>query len=122
VQFWAGWRFYRGAWGALRHKTADMNTLIAVGTSAAYFYSMTTVLFPSLFAAGGLEPHVYFDTSAMIITLILLGRFLEARARGQTSEAIKKLIGMQPKTALVIRDGEEREIPVDDVQVGDLCV
>jgi len=122
VLFWAGWRFYRGAWGALRHRTADMNTLIAVGTSAAYFYSMVAVLFPGYFTAGGLEPHLYFDTSAMIITLILLGRFLEARARGQTSEAIKKLIGMQPRTALVIRDGEEREIPVEDVQVGDLIL
>jgi len=122
VQFWAGWRFYRGAWGALKHRTADMNTLIAVGTSAAYFYSMVAVLFPGLFAAGGLEPSVYFDTSAMIITLILLGRFLEARARGQTSEAIKKLIGLQPKTALVIRDGKETEIPVEDVQVGDLIL
>ena len=122
VQFWAGWRFYRGAWGALRHKTADMNTLIAVGTSAAYFYSMVVVLFPGLFTTGGLEPHLYFETSALIIALILLGRFLEARARGQTSEAIKKLIGMQPKTALVMRDGEETEIPVDDVQVGDLIL
>ena len=99
VQFWAGWRFYRGAWGALRHKTSDMNTLIAVGTSAAYLYSMIAVLFPRLFTAGGLEPHLYFDTSAAIIALILLGRFLEARARGQTSEAIKKLIGMQPRAA-----------------------
>jgi Cu+-exporting ATPase len=122
VQFWAGWRFYRGAWGALRHKTADMNTLVAVGTSAAYFYSMVAVLFPSLFAATGVELGLYFDTSAMIITLILLGRFLETRARGQTSEAIKKLIGLNPKTALVIRDGEEREIPVEDVQVGDLIL
>jgi len=122
VQFWAGWRFYRGAWGALKHRTADMNTLIAVGTSAAYLYSAVAVLFPGLFAAGGLEPHLYFDTSAMIIALILLGRFLEARARGQTSEAIKKLIGLQPKTALVIRDGKEIEIPVDDVQAGDLVL
>ena len=122
VQFWAGLRFYRGAWGALRHRTADMNTLIAVGTSAAYFYSMVAVLFPSLFRAGGLEVHLYFDTSAMIIALILLGRFLEARARGQTSAAIKKLIGLQPKTALVIRDGKEMEIPVEDVLVGDLIL
>ena len=122
VQFWAGWRFYRGTWGALRHRTANMNTLIAVGTSAAYLYSMIAVLFPRLFTAGGLEPHLYFDTSAMIITLILLGRFLEARARGQTSEAIKKLIGMQPKTALVIRDGEEGEVPIEDVQVSDLVL
>jgi Cu+-exporting ATPase len=120
VQFWAGLRFYRGTWGALRHRTADMNTLIAVGTSAAYFYSMIAVLFPGLLAAGGLEPHLYFDTSAMIIALILLGRFLEARARGQTSEAIKKLIGLQPKTALVIRDGKEMGIPAEDVQVGDV--
>ncbi len=122
VQFWAGWRFYRGAWGALRHRTADMNTLIAVGTSAAYFYSVVAILFPYLFVATGREPALYFDTAALIIGLILLGRFLEARARGQTSEAIKKLIGMQPKTALVVRDGKEIEIPVDDVQVGDLIL
>ena len=122
VQFWAGLRFYRGAWGALRHRTADMNTLIAVGTSAAYFYSVVAILFPSLFVAAGREPALYFDTAALIIGLILLGRFLEARARGQTSEAIKKLIGLQPKTALVIRDGEEIEISVEDVQVGDLIL
>jgi Cu+-exporting ATPase len=122
VQFWAGLRFYRGAWGALKHKTSDMNTLIAVGTSVAYFYSMIAVIFPSLFVTGVLEPHLYFDTSAAIIALILLGRFLEARARGQTSEAIKKLIGMQPKTALVIREGKQREIAVEEVQVGDLIL
>jgi Cu+-exporting ATPase len=122
VQFWAGWRFYRGAWGALKHRTADMNTLIAVGTSAAYFYSMAAVLFPGLFQAGGLELHLYFDTSAMIIALILLGRFLETRAKGQTSAAIKKLIGLQPKTALVIREGKEVEILVEEVQVGDLIL
>src|SRR3972149_3535124 len=91
VQFWAGLRFYRGAWGALKHRTSDMNTLIAVGTWVAYFGSMIAVISPSLFASEMLEPHLYFDTSVMIITLILLGRFLEARARGQTSEAIKKL-------------------------------
>jgi Cu+-exporting ATPase len=120
VQFWAGLRFYRGAWRALKHKTSDMNTLIAVGTSVAYFYSMMAVIAPGLFTTGILAANLYFDTSAAIIALILLGRFLEARARGQTSAAIKKLIGMQPKTALVIREGEEREIPVDDVRVGDL--
>jgi Cu+-exporting ATPase len=122
VQFWAGWRFYRGAWGALRHRTADMNTLIAVGTSAAYFYSVIAILFPGLFTASGLTLNLYFDTSSVIIALILLGRFLEARARGQTSEAIKKLIGLQPKTARIIRDGQETEISVEDVQVGDLVV
>ncbi|MDP3024892.1 MAG: copper ion binding protein, partial [candidate division Zixibacteria bacterium] len=98
VQFWAGWQFYRGAWGAFRHRNADMNTLIAVGTSAAYLYSIAAILFPSFFRSGGIEPKVYFDTSVIIITLILLGRVLEARAKGQTSEAIKRLIGLQPKT------------------------
>ena len=122
VQFWAGLRFYRGALGALKHKTSDMNTLISVGTSVAYFYSLIAVIFPSLFAAGMLELHLYFDTSATIIALVLLGRFLEARARGQTSEALKKLIGMQPKTALVIREGEQRQISVEDVQAGDLIL
>jgi len=122
VQFWTGWRFYKGMWGALKHKTADMNTLIAVGTSAAYFYSMVVVLAPSLFAAAGIELGLYFDTSSMIIALILLGRFLESRARGQTSEAIKKLIGLKPKTATVIRNGKEIETSVEDVQVGDLIL
>jgi Cu+-exporting ATPase len=122
VQFWAGLRFYRGAWGALKHRTSDMNTLIGVGTSVAYFYSLIAVIFPGLFATGVLEPHLYFDTSAMIITLILLGRFLEARAKGQTSEALKKLIGMQPKTALVVHEGEQREISVEDVRVGDIIL
>ncbi|MFC1947788.1 heavy metal translocating P-type ATPase [Chloroflexota bacterium] len=122
VQFWAGLRFYRGAWGALKHRTTDMNTLVAVGTSAAYFYSVVAVLFPTIFTGTGVEAALYFDTSAMIIALILLGRFLETRARGQTSEAIKKLIGLNPKTALVVRDGEEHEIPVDDVLVGDIII
>ncbi len=122
VQFWAGLRFYRGAWGALKHRTADMNTLIAVGTSAAYFYSVVAVLFPGAFTAGGLTAHVYFDTSAMIIALILLGRYLEARAKGQTSAAIKKLIGLQPKTALVVRRGKEAEIPVEAVEAGDIII
>jgi len=120
VQFWAGWRFYRGAWGALKHRTADMNTLIAVGTSAAYIYSMIAVIYPVLFTIGGLDPHLYFDTSAMIIALILLGRFLESRARGQTSAAIKNLIGLAPRTAVVIRNGKEMEISIEEVQVGDL--
>ena len=122
VQFWSGWRFYKGMWGALKHRTSDMNTLIAVGTSAAYIYSVVAVLFPSVFAAGGLEAHTYFETSAAIITLILLGRFLEARAKGQTSEAIKKLIGMQPRTATIVRDGQEKEVPIDDLQAGDIII
>ncbi|MCA1718261.1 MAG: heavy metal translocating P-type ATPase, partial [Actinobacteria bacterium] len=120
VQFWAGWRFYRGAWGSLRHASADMNTLVAVGTSAAYLYSAVATLAPGLFAAGRAD--VYFDTSALIITLILLGRLLEARARGRTSEAIKKLAGLRAKTARVVRDGEELDVPVEDVEVGDVVV
>ncbi len=120
VQFWAGLRFYRGAWGALRHRTADMNTLVAVGTSAAYFYSVAVLLFPGFFMGAGLMPDLYFDTSATIIALILLGRFLETRAKGQTTEAIKKLMGLRPKYALVLRDGQEVEVPVEDVSIGDL--
>nr|QOV09068.1 Copper-exporting P-type ATPase [uncultured Dehalococcoidia bacterium] len=122
VQFWAGLRFYRGAWGALKHRYADMNTLVAVGTSAAYFFSVAVILAPGLFENANITLSTYFDTSAAIITLILLGRFLEARARGQTSTAIKKLIGLRPKTAHVLRDGLEAEIPVEDVQVGDIIL
>ncbi len=122
VQFWAGLRFYKGAWGALKHRTADMNTLVAVGTSAAYLYSAVAVLFPSLLTIGSKAPDLYFDTSALIIAFILLGRYLEAKAKGQTSAAIKKLIGMQPKNATVIRNSKEMEIPVEEVQVGDLIL
>ena len=122
VQFWAGWQFYRGTWGALKHKRANMNTLIVVGTSAAYFYSVAAVLFPSFFTTGGRQASVYFDTAAIIIALILLGRFLEARAKGQTSKAIKKLIGMQAKTARVVRQGQELDILVEEVAVGDIII
>ena len=119
VQFWIGWQFYKGAWGAFRHRNANMDTLIAVGTSAAYLYSVAATLFPSFFESGGIKPDVYFDTSAMIIVLILLGRLLEAKAKGQTSDAIKKLVGLQPKTARIRRDGKEMDIPVEEVLVGD---
>ncbi|MBW2334745.1 MAG: HAD-IC family P-type ATPase, partial [Deltaproteobacteria bacterium] len=119
VQFWIGWQFYRGAWGAFKHRNANMDTLIAVGTSAAYLYSVAATLFPSFFASGGIKPEVYFDTSAMIIVLILLGRLLEAKAKGQTYDAIKKLAGLQSKTACVRRDGKEMDIPVEEVLVGD---
>ncbi len=122
VQFWCGWQFYKGAISAARHKTTDMNTLIAVGTSAAYLYSIVATFIPSLFEAGGLSADVYYDTSTAIITLILMGRLLEARAKGQTSAAIKKLIGLQAKTARVIRDSSELDIPIEDVVVGDIVV
>lgn len=120
VQFIIGWQFYRGAWGAFKHRVADMNTLIAVGTSAAYLYSVAAAVIPSFFIKGGIEPHVYFDTSTLIIVLIIFGRMLEARAKGKASDAIKKLIGLQPKTARVERDGKEMEIPVDEVLAGDI--
>ncbi len=122
VQFWAGWRFYKGAWANLKHLNANMDTLIAVGTSAAYFYSVAAILFPGFFTAAGQMPEIYFDTAAIIIGLILLGKFLEARAKGQTSEAIKKLMGMQAKTARVIRDGVEVDVPVEAVQIGDVVL
>ena len=124
VQFWAGWPFYAGAWNALRHRAADMNTLIAVGTSAAYLYSVAAIAFPGFFEAAGLGGDegvpLYFDTAAAIITLILLGRFLEARARVHTSDAIRRLIGLAPRTARVVRDGGEFDVPIADVRVGDL--
>ena len=122
VQFWAGWQFYQGFWAGLKHKRANMNTLIAVGTSAAYFYSVVAVLFPGFFTSGGREAAVYFDTAVIIIALILLGRFLEIRAKGQTSEAIKKLIGMQAKTAKVVRGGRDVDIPVEEVVAGDIVI
>ena len=120
VQFWAGRRFYRGAWGALRHGQANMNTLVVMGTSAAYLYSVVATLAPQLFAAGRAD--VYFDTSALIITLILLGRLLEARVKSRTNEAIKRLAGLQAKTARVVRDGGVVDVPVEDVRVGDTVV
>lgn len=122
VQFWVGWQFYKGAWGAARRKTSDMNTLIAIGTSAAYLYSVLATFFPRLFAAKGLLPDVYFDTAGAIIVLIVLGRLLEARARAQTSEAIKKLIGLQVKTAKVVREDQEVEIPIEEVQIGETVI
>ena len=122
IQFWVGWQFYVGAWKAARHKSADMNTLIAVGTSAAYGYSVLAMFLPWLFVAKGLTAEVYFDTAGTIIVLILLGRLLEARARGQTSEAIRKLIGLQAKTATVVEDGQEIDIPVERVAIGDLVM
>ncbi len=120
VQFWAGKQFITGAWGAARHGSADMNTLIAVGTLSAYIYSTVATFFPGLFQASGLKAEIYFDSAAMIIALILLGRLLEARAKGQTSEAIRKLVSLAPKTARVIRNGQELDIPLEEVKKGDL--
>jgi len=114
VQFYVGWQFYRGAWKSARQLSAGMDTLIAMGSSAAYFYSLAAT-----FLIGG---HVYYETAAMIITLIILGKYLEARAKGRTSEALKRLMGLRAKTARVIRDGREMDVPVQEVQVGELIV
>jgi Cu+-exporting ATPase len=127
VQFWAGWPFYHGAWRVLRHGSSDMNTLSAVGTSAAYFASLGAILFPSFFAgvggaAGAAGVPLYFDTSATIVTLILLGRYLEARARARASDAIRHLIGLQPRTARVVRNGAELDVPVAEVVRGDVVL
>ncbi|WP_420265481.1 heavy metal translocating P-type ATPase [Candidatus Magnetominusculus dajiuhuensis] len=122
VQFISGMRFYRAALSTLRHLSANMNTLIVVGTSSAFFYSAFVVFFPETLHRHGMTPHLYFDTSAVIITLILFGRTLELRAKGQTSEAIKKLIGLQAKTAAVLRDNVEMAIPIGEVAVGDIVV
>jgi len=122
IQFWVGWQFYVGVWKTAKHRTTDMNTLIAVGTSAAYAYSVIAIFLPELFSAKGLIATVYFDTAGTIIVLILLGRLLEARAKGQTSEAIKKLMGLQAKTARVLQGGKEIDIPMEEVEVGDIVV
>ena len=131
VQFWIGATFYRGAWGALKHRTFNMNTLVALGTSVAYFYSTSLTFFGSFYSdAHLLHAHstfghstgTYFDASAIIIGLILFGRFLEARAKGQTTEAIRTLIGLQPRTARVLRADGEVDIPIADVVLGDLVM
>ena len=122
VQFWCGYSFYTGAWKAFKRHTATMDTLIALGTSAAFFYSLFATLFPSFFINQGLMPEVYYETAAVVITLILLGRLFENRAKGQTSDAIRKLIGLQARDARVIRDGQEIDVPIQDVQVDDIIL
>lgn len=115
VQFYVGWQYYVGAYKSLRNGSANMDVLIAMGSSVAYIYSIFITI-------GTLPGHVYFETAAVIITLIRLGKFLEARAKGRTSEAIKKLMGLRAKTARVIRDGEEASVSIDDVRVGDIVL
>jgi Cu+-exporting ATPase len=115
VQFYVGRQYYVGAYKALRNRSTNMDVLVAMGASAAYFYSIPVML-------GWIDGHVYFETSAVIITLIKLGKYLEARAKGRTSEAIKKLMGLQAKSAHVVRNGQELEVPVDEVLVGDIVI
>jgi P-type Cu+ transporter len=123
VQFWAGWRFYQGAWRIGRHGASDMNTLIALGTTAAFGYSVVATFAPGIFATvQGIESAVYYDTSAAIIGFVLLGRLLEARAKGQTVQSVRALIALRPKLARIFEDGQEYEIPVSAVQPGDVVI
>jgi P-type Cu+ transporter len=120
VQFWAGRPIYEAAWSAARHGSTNMNTLIAIGTSVAYGYSAFVTLWPRVADAWAFPRQLYFETAVIIVALILLGRWLEARAKKQTSAAIRALMGLQSKTARVVRDGHEMDLPIEQVQVGDL--
>ncbi len=122
VQLWCGSSFYIGAWKAFKNHTATMDTLIALGTMAAFSYSITVTLNPTFFISQGLQPEVYYEVSVIVITLILLGKLFENRAKGETSDAIRKLIGLQAKTARVLRDGKESDIPIEDVQINDIVL
>ncbi|MDQ3938762.1 MAG: heavy metal translocating P-type ATPase, partial [Chloroflexota bacterium] len=120
VQFWAGRRFYAAALQAARHRSANMSTLVVLGTSAAWGYSTVVALWPGLVMSAGIEPVTYYDSSAVIIGLVLAGRWLEARARTQTAGAVRRLVGLQPRTARLVAGGREEDVPIADVQVGDL--
>jgi len=120
VLFWCGADFFKGAISAFRQHSADMNTLVAAGTGIAWLTSLFTTLFPRVLIAEGLPADVYYESAAVILTLVLLGRLLEARARGQTSASIRRLLQLQPPTARVLRQGQPIEIPVSQVVVGDL--
>ena len=120
VMFYTGWPIHRTGWLALSHRSADMNSLITIGTSAAYGYSLLVTVAPGLLPAGVRE--VYFETTGVILTLIVLGRLIETRAKAGTGQAIRELLGLQARTARVVRDGTETEIPVEQVVVGDELV
>ena len=130
VQFWAGWQFYEAAWKNLRHRAADMNTLIALGTSAAFGYSAVVTFWPSLFESAhrahdhmlGDRPSVYYEAAVIIVALILFGRWLEAKAKTSTTAAIKRMAGLRARTARLLRDGREIDVPVEDVAVGDVVI
>ncbi|MFW6357672.1 MAG: heavy metal translocating P-type ATPase [Chroococcales cyanobacterium] len=122
VQFWCGYSFYVNGLKGFKNHTATMDTLMALGTSAAYIYSIFATAFPGFFVSQGLHPEVYYEVAAVVITLVLLGKFLERRAKGQTSEAIRKLIGLQARDARVIRNGQEMDIPIQEVEIDDIIV
>jgi Cu+-exporting ATPase len=118
LQFWIGWRFYRGLWDGIKARASNMDTLIAIGTSAAYLYSAVVTLAPGYFPFTS----VYFETAAIIITLILIGRLLETKTKERASDAVRKLLDLQPKMAKVIRDGTEVDVPIEQIQEGDVIV
>ncbi len=118
VQFWVGWEFHVAFLRELRHRGASMSTLVSIGTNAAYFFSLAVTLWPHAFMTAGAMP--YYEAAAVLMTFLVLGRWLEARARGGTSEAIRRLLDLQPRTARVLRDGAERDLPIAEVLVGDL--
>ena len=122
VQIWLGWQFYQGAWAGLKYLKANMDTLIAVGTTAAYGYSVIATLFPQFFTNAGLEVKVYFEAAIIILTLIVLGKYLEATAKGRASDAIKKLAGLAAKTAHLVKNGDVVDIAIDQVQVNDILL
>ena len=122
IMLWAGRAFYSRAWTAFRHRSADMNTLIAIGTGSAYLYSLAATVAPSAFTVRGLAPSLYYEAVIIIIALILVGNALEARAKGETAGAIRRLIDLQPRTARVLRNLQEMDVPVSDVATGDLVV
>ncbi|NEO85897.1 MAG: copper-translocating P-type ATPase [Spirulina sp. SIO3F2] len=122
VQFWCGQIFFRKGWQAIKRRSADMNTLVALGTGVAYLYSLFATLLPGVLAAQSIQVAVYYETAVVVITLILLGRLLESRAKGQTADAIHKLMGLQAKTATVIRAGQAQAIPIEQVVVGDIVL
>ena len=119
---WAGRHFYMRAWSAFRHHSADMNTLIAVGTGAAFLYSVLATVAPEFFLSRGVPPDLYYEAVIMIIALILTGNALEARAKRQTSAALRGLVELQPRTARVVRDGAEKDIPIEDVQTDEIVI
>ncbi len=122
VQFWCGYRFYSGAWKAFTRHAATMDTLIALGTSAAFFYSLFATIFPDFFLKQNLMPEVYYETAAVVITLILLGQWFENRAKRQTSDAMRKMMSLQAKDARVIRNGQEIDVPIGEVQIDDIVL
>ncbi|MBT6718225.1 MAG: copper-translocating P-type ATPase [Nitrospina sp.] len=122
VQFYCGWQFYRGTWNGMLHGYADMNTLITVGTSTAYLYSTVATIFPSFLSLADEKMPVYFDTSVMIVALVLLGRWMESLAKSSASNAIKKLMQLQPKTAKVERQGEEHEVEISELVLEDRII